>query len=332
MKRIRNIFYAIGLLVIGSTTFISCGDEEQYDFPGDPYNHVYMKNNGGTFQFTHTPISHSSTLDFKFPLFCNHRVESGITARIEVDNSLVAAYNAEHETEYAEVPVSALNITNATLSFGAGVFQTADSLHITANDNISELKNGGGYLIPLRITSVEGDDCKIVDNMSTTYIVINVVEDLDKIFDDATNNDIKGSLVSDQSGWIATTNGTVSEGGYYNYQPLTTLFDGDPSSFSYITNNNNEDLTLDIDMGKAYTFDAIRLAYNSFNYGAFTRGMTIQISNDRSSWDMTGTLTKSSADCIFYSPVTARYIRITKPSSGWRANLQIGVFNVYEIK
>jgi len=99
MKNIKNIFY-VGMLALCTMSFTACSDEETYDFPGDPYNHVYLQDKGGTFTFVHTPISSISTLDLTLPLYCNHRVTSNFIAKVEVDNSLVAAYNEENNTEY----------------------------------------------------------------------------------------------------------------------------------------------------------------------------------------------------------------------------------------
>ena len=115
MKNIKNIFY-VGMLALCTMSFTACSDEETYDFPGDPYNHVYLQDKGGTFTFVHTPISSISTLDLTLPLYCNHRVTSNFIAKVEVDNSLVAAYNEENNTEYAEIPVSSLVMENTEIS------------------------------------------------------------------------------------------------------------------------------------------------------------------------------------------------------------------------
>ena len=45
MKNIKNIFY-VGMLALCTMSFTACSDEETYDFPGDPYNHVYLQDKG----------------------------------------------------------------------------------------------------------------------------------------------------------------------------------------------------------------------------------------------------------------------------------------------
>jgi hypothetical protein len=64
MKNIKNIFYA-GLLVLGIISFAACSDEETYDFPGDPYNRVYIPDNSGSYKIIQTPISSISNLEFE---------------------------------------------------------------------------------------------------------------------------------------------------------------------------------------------------------------------------------------------------------------------------
>lgn len=62
-------------------------------------------------------------------------------------------------------------------------------------------------------------------------------------------------MVEDQTGWSATTNGTLQTSSYY--YPLETLFDRNGATYSYI--RHTDAINLDIDMGQSYTFDAITL-------------------------------------------------------------------------
>jgi len=330
MKNIKNIFYA-GILVLCVVGIAACSDDDTYyDFPGDPYNHIFMQNSsGGSYMFVHTPVSSLSTLDFKLPLHCNHRAASDISVTVEVDNSLIAAYNEENGTEYAAVSVSSLTIENTSVRIQQGAFVSIDSLHIVANDAIGDLRNENGYLIPIKISSIEGNDCKIVEDRSITYVIVTVKEDTDNINDDATVSNITGALVADQTGWSATTTGTVSSSSYY--YPIETLFDGDIATYCYIS-SSTADINLDIDMGKSYTFDGIKLSYgysSTYEYSSLASGMTIYSSNDGVTWNLIGTMTKSATFCAFYAPVTTRYVRIVKPKGTYSTTLYGGVFNVY---
>ena len=63
-----------------------------------------------------------------------------------------------------------------------------------------------------------------------------------------------GTLVADQTGWTATTNGTVQSW----YEPIEVIFDGNYETYCSISNRSGE-LLLDIYMGKAYSFDSIKM-------------------------------------------------------------------------
>lgn len=325
MKNIKNIFY-VGMLALCTMSFTACSDEETYDFPGDPYNHVYLQNKGGTFTFVHTPISSISTLDLTLPLYCNHRVTSNFIAKVEVDNSLVAAYNEENNTEYAEIPVSSLVMENTEIRFEQGGLMSVNELHITTNEAINELRDVNGYLIPIRITAVEGENCKIVDKMSTTYVIVNVKEDTDNIYDDAADELVTGTLVSDRSGWTAI----VPDGA-----DAQAMFTESDDYWSGRASAAGEELPVIINFGKSYTFDGISASYSYYGYytyASWTKSSKIEISGDGTTWEEIGILSNKNIIQVFYAPVTAQYLRITvpAPSSSWsRASFSCGNFNIY---
>ena len=332
MKNIKNIFYA-GLLVLGIISFTACSDEETYDFPGDPYNRVYIPDNSGSYKIIQTPISSISNLEFETILKCTQKASENIKATVEVDNSLIAAYNEEHGTHYEAIPAAALVIENAIMNIPAGAMATTDTLRITTTEKaevVSTLRSQNGYLIPLRLTTIEGGASQPSTNFFSTYLIVTVLED--NVNHDAVEEDITGALVTNQTGWSATTNGTVSAWG----DPIETLFDGDMSTYCTLS-NNSEDLKLDINMGKPYTFDAITLYYGysypgwgSYEYGSLSGGMTIYTSNDGTTWQSAGGITgNDSKFCVFYAPITAQYIRLMKPQGSYGASLDGGIFTIY---
>lgn len=330
MKNMKYIFY-VGMLAISAANFAACSDEETYDFPGDPYNHVSIRDNSGTFALVHTPASSISTLDFKMPLYCNHRVTSAFTVKVEVDNSLVAAYNEKNNTEYAEIPASALVIENTVIRFEQGGFSSTDALHITMNEAIGELRNAKGYLIPIKIASVEEGKCKLVENMSTTYVVVNVKEDTDNIYDDAANQNVTGALVNDRSGWMAIVpDGTTYSPSSYG-QPEDMFSEGNIYWYGR-TVNTREELPVIINLGKSYKFDGMTASYWSYNeYGSWTNKSKIEISSDGTIWKEVGVLSNTNIIQVFYAPVTAQYIKITvpAPTSNTRVTFRCGNFNIY---
>ena len=291
----------------------ACNNDDVDDFPGDPYNRVYIQDKSPSYKIVQTPISTVSNLDFSIPLKCTQIAKGEIKATIEIDNSLIDEYNEMHGTSYEAMPTNAIVIENATMTIPAGAMVSIDTLKVKTSDDasvMSTLKSQDGYLVPLRIITTTGGSSQASSNNYSTFITVTITED--NVNHEGTEADITGVLVEDQSGWSATTNGTVS--GWY--EPLTTLFDNDASSYSYIS-INTDDLYLDIDMGKPYTFDAITLYYGyswgstSYNYTQLVTGMTIYTSNDGEKWLSSGEITDdSSIYCVFYAPITAQYIRM----------------------
>jgi len=331
-RQMRNLYKNIllaGMFALWVVGFSACEDDEIYDFPGDEYNRVYMLDKSTEYKVVQTPISTISSVDFETFLKCTQKASENIKATVEVDNSLIDAFNKENETSYEAMPSSVIQIENATMTIPEGAMAAIDTLRLKLTDDetaLEEVNSKNGYLIPLRITTAEGGESKVSTNFYTTYLIVTVTED--NVNHDASESDITGTLVSDQSGWSATTNGTT----YSWSSPVNAIFDGNKSTYCYIR-DSGEDLCLDINMGKQYTFDAFTFYYgyswSSYEYGSLTSGMTIYTSDDGINWKSAGEITSSSKICVFYAPVTTQFIRIVNPYTGY-TKIKGGIFNVYE--
>ena len=334
MKQMKYVCQSLAITLLGAISLTACGDDEHYDFPGDAYNRVYMPSKTTAYEVISTPLETMLTLDYELSLSCTQESSETIRATVEVDNSLIGAYNEANGTNYAAMPDGVLVMENVTMTIEPGTQETVEPMRITATDDAAvlvTLTNKGGYLVPLRIVSAEGGNARPSTNMSTQYLAVSYSELL--IDSDATEADIKGTLVADQSGWTATTNGRVETW----FEPIETLFDGDASTSCYIS--GDDVINIDIDMGREYSFDAITL-YESSSYGwgepsvwgSLSSGMTISTSSDGTTWSPIGKIEKdASVYCIFYAPVTTRYIRLSQPNTSyWSNTITAGVFNVYE--
>lgn len=332
MKNIYNIFCA-GLLILSALGLASCSEDETFDFAGDPYNRVYMTDYSKSFKVIQTPIGTISSVNLKVPMKCTQKAKGDIKVTVEVDNTMIKAYNDEFGTNYCEIPSNALSVKNSTMTIPTGGMITKDSIEISlVNDQqiLSQLNSKDGYLIPIRITTAEGESSQPSTNFYSSFLAVTITND--NVNHDATEADITGTLVQDQTGWTATTNGSLSSWG----SPIETIFDGDFSSYCQIS-ANGEDIKLDVNMGKPYTFDAITLYYGydygswgKYEYNSFSNGMSIYTSNNGTDWTEAGTLTSSPKSCVFYAPITAQYVRLVKPYTGsWNDNLYCGTFNVY---
>ena len=342
MKNImKKKFYFIGLLVsVVVNSFSSCSDEN-YDFPGDSVNRVFLRNTivPLNYQLFHTPVTSMCNLDFSTSVNTTLPATGEIKAIVGVDNSFVETYNKQKGTEYLPLPENALKIVNATMTIQKGEM-SSDVMHVTLNENIvSELRAEKGYLLPLKLHAVNGSNAVVSTNVNYTCVIISTTFDKDMLKDNATDSDVQGTLVDNRDGWTARVieeNLITSETGEYS-----NLFDGDLTSTWQI--NTSGVFNLVVDMQKEQDVTAIRAAYGRLSWGSLyeyaviTKNFVIESSVDGEEWFNIGTVSSTSLanKCVvFNGPITARFIKITVPGrSNWSGNvtasIQIGEFSVF---
>lgn len=336
MKTYKSLFI-IGALALASTGFTSCSDDEEYDFPGTTNNYVYQKDKSASFKIIQTPISTISTVDVQIPVQCTKKAQGDIKVTFGVDNSLIEAYNTEHETNYVALPDGLLVIENETVTIPSGEMKGESTVNIKMTEDetiLNQLSEENDYLVPVVRKSVTGSNAIPSEQENpVTFITMTVIHD--NVHHGASASDVKGTLVADQSGWSASVNeGTTVSGN------LSNMFDGNMGNIASLQNRSNGQPTeLTIDMGKQYTFDALTLYYGysypgwgDYKYGQLSTDMEITTSTDGQKWSKVGLMESgdSSEIMVFYAPITARYIKVSKPYR-YSARLYIGVFNVYAL-
>ena len=80
--------------------------------------------------------------------------------------------------------------------------------------------------------------------LAPSFLTITVTED--NMNHEATQYTGTGTLVADQTGWTATTNGTVQSW----YEPIEAIFDGNYETYCSISNRSGELLQTLISNGK----------------------------------------------------------------------------------
>ncbi len=125
--------------------------------------------------------------------------------KLTVDNSLIAAYNEEHETAYAAVPSELVSVSNPKMSKDAK--SAAGSVSV-ANDDRAKLTDERGYLIPVRIESAS--PATLNENSGVVYLIINVVNF------DKPSNQFSALYLGDwrMSTWYKFSNGLNLSNGY----------------------------------------------------------------------------------------------------------------------
>lgn len=319
------------LSVLGTT---SCNDDESYDFPGDSMNRVYIKPyTGNDFLIVHTPVMSTSSLDLKIPVYVTRGHSENIKATLVVDNSLVDAYNTANGTSYEALPEQALLVENPTVTIPAGSYSSADSLHLSINEEVvSQLRSETGYIIPVKLVSAEGGNAAISTNMVSSYVVAGVEVKTGMVNEEASDEDTQGTLASERSEWTAyieeadgvTVNGEVA-----------SLFDGNSSS--EWSASSSQPFHVVFDMQETQNVTAVTAWYSYYgwyDYCSFPEGTRMEYSQNGTDWQELGTLPYIyGKNVVLYAPVPMRYIRAEIPVvSNWygeEASITIGEFNVY---
>lgn len=332
----KNIYIVSLLAAACAAGFASCSDDEEYDFPGDPNNRVYTPDQSAAFKMVQTPAGAFGALDARIPAKCNQKASADIKVTLEIDNSLIEAYNEANGTSCQPMPQEALIIENQTMTIPAGAMASADTTRITLVDDqaiLQTLDASGGYIIPVRMTTVAGGGSAPANSVkSISYLTMTVTNDA--VNHDATIEDAKGTPVADQSGWSLSGNVDTSDG--------SKLFDGDGKN--YTSFESSDPMELIVDMGKVYEFDAIEAKYSygwgsySYDYGSLPDGTNIYLSTDGMTWQSVATTEGGgyygTQYVIFWGYMSARYIKLEIPlqESYWgdpSATFECGYFNVY---
>lgn len=332
----KNIYIASLLAAACAVGFASCSDDDTYDFPGDASNRVYTPDQSESFKMVQTPAGAMGGITARIPAKCNQKASADIKVTLEVDNSLIDAYNEANGTHFLAMPAEALVIENQTMTIPAGAMASADTTVISLvedQDVLLTLTAAEGYIIPVRLTSVAGGGSAPANSVkSISYLTMTVTNDA--VNHDATIADAKGTPVADQSGWSLSGNIDTSDG----YK----LFDGDAKNYTSFDSGSTMELI--VDMGKVYEFDAIEAKYaygwGSWvnDYGSIPDGTNVYLSTDGNIWQSVAAVEGGgyygTQHIIFWGFMTARYIKLEIPAeeSYWgepEATFECGYFNVY---
>lgn len=308
--------------VITGLIMTACKDHEQYDFPGNPENKVYLRlyNQSGS-SIIQTPVSSTSNVDFKFPVYSRKTAVSPVTCLVGVDTSSVRLYNQEHAATYKALPADAVVMEHNELTIPANEMRSSDSVHVTLDKSkLGNLRDSGGYLLALKLTSASG--AAISDAHSTVYTPVSVLTDEDNIQEGLSESDVNGQLITDRSGWKITLGDGVST---WNDGSPESWIDDSPTSSCYLTGQGRISLT--VDLGQSYTVCALRMymSYGSTKFGMFKKGFVIDTSLDGKTWTNAGTLSADGSVVSFYKEITAEYLKLTYPGN----TLYASDFNIY---
>ena len=323
-KNLNVILFVLALCILNACT----KNDNNYIISGDSTNRVYVNTktsyvNNYPLSILHTPISHVGNITATFPARCTQETATDLIVTFAVDNSLVDVYNSAKSTTYSVVPDGLVVINNNGLTIPKGALVSTDSVTISiSNDLLPQLTNSG-YVIPVRISSISNtSNTAISSNQSIVYMVITT--SWTNCYNSSVVGDMVGTLITPRTSWSATLDATLVSG------TLPQMFDGNTTTYWRI---NPIAFNLVVNLATQYTnITGIRTNSNSTSYDLTQ--VQVYSSTDGTTWVYQGTPTLSRANVYqyikFYSPITAKYLKITAVTWYSTSRIYMAEFDVYK--
>ena len=146
--------YFSSCLVVGMLTFwaASCNDAEYSEID----NGLYIAEAGPMDAFNQqveTQLVDDSNIERTFTVRMARPVSQDVAVKLEIDESMIATYNAEHETQYQMLPKEYLEMPSLEAVIPAGEV-AAPTLNLTIKPFLTP--NQEQYAVPVKIASVSG--------------------------------------------------------------------------------------------------------------------------------------------------------------------------------
>jgi hypothetical protein len=329
--------------ILTAVMFLSCDKKQSYDIKGDPELKFFTNNessgnlpvNSIGFNVVNYPdpagsglLTLSTTIPaaIKIPVFANKPVTDEVTVNAELDNSLVAKYNADHNTSYVAFPDGVLNTTGLSAKFLKGATTANDSITIPANAAVLNTLTASAYMAPIKLTTVSKPVGSITNTTTTqvAYVVLNT--ELRRIKYLAVAADALGALITPRTSWAVTLTPAPSTVG--------SFVDGSTATFSRWSASP---VQVDVNLQTVKNITGIRL-YTTTSTTNIPTQVEVSLSNDGINYDVIGaplranlTFASNYNYILFYKAIPAKYIRLklyysTSTSSN---NFRLAELDVY---
>jgi len=288
-------------------------------------------NNSVVAALTQTPVAVWGNMSFDIPVYATREVAADVDVYMEPNSSLVAQFNRDNGKKALLLPTLAYQINSNRHKIPAG--STVSDPMTVQIINAASLTDTNGYVLPLTITKVEGQDkgVRVSTTRATTYLYVpynytNV---------DTTQVPLAGATMS-RTGWAVMVSNTTSGA----LGPA--MLDGSNTTAWRSSNSTTAAKWVVLNMGSQQTIKGFKLVPNYVATAENPTQMTVSTSNDNINWMVqgiwkgTGPASSSSATSPdfkgvnFLVPVKAQYFRfdITALVSGGR----VGIGELYAIQ
>lgn len=322
----------------------ACKKSESFDVTGDPEVKFFINNeslgNLPVNSIGHTVVNYpdvagsglltlstSMPAVVKIPVFANKPVSDDVTIGAELDNSLVAQYNAANNTAYVAFPAGILNTANLAARIRKGATASEDSIAIPANATLLSTLTEKAYMAPIKLTSVSKPAVGAITGTAATriaYVVVNT--ELRRIRYLATAADAIGSLVSNRTAWTATFTPAPATAG--------SILDGSTTTFSRWAASPGQ---VDLNLQATRNVTGIRL-YTTTTATLIPTQVDVLLSEDGINYDFIGSPLRANLTfasnynyILFYKAIPAKYIRLRLyySTSTNTQNLRLTELDVY---
>ena len=295
----KNILKAFMIGLAAAALFVGCAKEESTN---DPYatNFVYLwAPESSTYKATFSVMDEwkskpDSILSF-MQIHCTKPAPQDINVTVEIDESLVASYNAENGTDYEFL--SCIKLVKDQLVIKKGEYLSVDTLKTRISDYDFFIEGGTQkYIVPVKMTSASSGK---ISERSVFYIFY----EANKLFAEVLDNSYSGVQL-DRSDWKIYLNE------FGGNDVTAKLTDGSKYSEVYYLYGTN---TFYVDLGQEYD-NITNVGVMCYGASYSVTNMKVEVSSDNVDYTDLGTFyTYRIGHPVidFYVPQKARYVKIT---------------------
>lgn len=303
-RRIKPKQLLSGILFLSVLCFVSC--DEDLPIP-ERINKVSVYMQDTDKSPTTKSIDPNEEITFKIGgVACRKETEGDLEVTVEADMSLVSRYNAAVDGFYVGLAEGSYTYST-TLKVPGGAIKS-DSITINVKPD-GKLEDGVRYLLPLKITSIDGKG-RILQNSEVCYAIVNV-------------GDVATFADYDKSGWEVIDFSSEELNGEGPTQGRAALvIDNNTSTFWHSQYTGGVSVApphyFAVDMKEEHTFRAFWIMnvqeYWGDGHHAYPTEVVLEISDDGENWtkviEVAGAITHDKQLFKLPESVTAKYFKI----------------------
>ncbi len=248
-----NIIKGFAPLMLVGALLIGCDKEEILND-----NIVYVninQHNVASATITHIPDAAGvSDLNLEFRVHTTKPIDQDITVSMAIDNSLVATYNAENQTELGEIAPSALMFSKTSLVIPRGEYESSEPTMVTIVD--PDAIADGEYVVPIRVMQVSANSGQVSSNRSIIYIRVKAFSPII----DSTPGAVTDGVTIDRTGWEISLEPVDGTPLYGSVGDPSVLIDGATNNFRTSVYSNTGSFNIVVNMNALHSFDVIKMA------------------------------------------------------------------------